>query len=280
MGTPTEKGFKLVRLLLSAACAAWVLFSVLEWWGPGVLCSAGIARECAEGSNRALRATPPDAAAAFRLSRRGCELGDAMSCNNLGVCYQRGSGTTKSLQRAALQYDKVCSLGLGIGCYNRAELADDLPELAARRTENFKRACERGYGLGCRKAWRQSADLKQFLALATRGCDLEDLPSCNVKTLVLAATQPTSSTLRDSVVQLTGSCSQNVTTSCATLGLLYVAGAGVDRDEARGKALLKRGCQPDTPLACSLLENPVLLEDWPSIMRNHELLRRALKISP
>jgi len=203
-----------------------------------------------------------------------------MSCNNLGVCYQRGSGTTKDLARAAQQYDKVCTMGLGIGCYNAAELAEDLPALAASSAENLKRACERGYALGCRKAWRRSADLKQLLALAARGCELEDTPSCNVKALVLAATAPSSPTLRESIVELTQSCSQQATTSCATLGLLYVAGAGVDRDEARGKALLKRGCQPDTPFACTLLEKPELLARWPSVLRSPELLRAMLEVGP
>jgi len=104
-----------------------------------------------------------------------CTLGDAMSCNNLGVCYQRGSGTAKDLRRAAAQYDKVC-IGLGIGCYNSAELANELPELAASSAQNFKRACERGYSLGCRKAWRRAADLKELLAFAIRGCELGDAP--------------------------------------------------------------------------------------------------------
>ena len=222
---------------------------------------------CADASLEALESKPPDGAAALRWSARGCELGHPQSCTNLGVCYHRGAGVAKSLADARRQYGKACAMGSGGGCYNHALLAEEQerPDLEQAR-RGFVRACELQYPLGCRSALQRSADLKQALSFAERGCQLRDLPSCATKALLLAVMQPSSSETRESVAALMAPCSRDEPVSCAVLGMLYAAGVPMTADLARAQELLQRACRHGTPQACELSKNPTMLRRMPELL--------------
>ncbi len=138
----------MARLGIGAASLLWILYSLVTWLAPGALCVVGHRDYCAEASHQALGAKPVDGARAFRLATRGCGLGNAMSCNNLGVCYQRGAGTEKNVPRADLYYRRACQLGAGIGCYNVGKLLEDAGRVEEARAQ-FDLSCTTGMGEGC-----------------------------------------------------------------------------------------------------------------------------------
>jgi TPR repeat protein len=230
-------------------------------------CRIGISGYCADASLEALQSKPPDGAAAFRWSARGCELGHPQSCANLGVCYHRGAGVAKSLADARRQYAKACAMGSGNGCYNHALLAqeDERPDLEQAK-RSFVRACELQYPLGCRSALQRSADLKQALSFAERGCQLQDLPSCASKALLLAVMQPGSNATRESAAALMAPCSRDEPVSCGVLGMLYAAGVPMTRDLSRAEQLLQRACRHGSTRACELSKKPGTLQRMPELL--------------
>lgn len=254
---------RLLSLLWSAfgvaSCLA-LAYSVLGWLSPALLCRAGVKDECADASLQALEGEPPNGAAAFRWSSRGCELGSALSCNNLGVCYQRGAGVTRNATSARREYRKACELGNGLGCYNDAALLADSgePDADARARRGFERACELQSAPGCRSALRRSADLTQALSLAERGCKLDDPPACASKALLLAALRPQSPEARESAAALTLPCSHDEPVSCGVLGMLYAAGVPMSRDLSRATELLARACRHGSKPACELGKSETL----------------------
>ena len=50
---------------------------------------------------------------------------------------------------------------------------------------------------------------------------------------------------------------------CSQLGHMYYSGAGVSQDQARGVALMRRGCAGGDDLACFFLENEGIPETEP-----------------
>jgi TPR repeat protein len=257
------RGSRALSLSWSAfavGCCLWLAWSLISAWWPSLPCRAGVAGYCAEASLQALERDPPDGAAALRWSARGCELGHPQSCTNLGVCYHRGAGVAKSLVDARRQYRKGCAMGSGGGCYNYARLAEEeLPDPEQAKS-GFALACELQDALGCRSALRRSADLKQALSFAERGCQLQDPPSCASKALLLAVMQPSSSATRESAAALMAPCSRDEPVSCGVLGMLYAAGVPMTRDLARAEQLLQRACRHGSTPACKLGKNKDTLQ--------------------
>lgn len=120
---------------------------------PEAMCADGAACNAA-GANyaRAPDAQEEDLLVAARLFQRGCELGFAPACNNLGLAHENASGVPRDHQRAMLAFERACSGGFAEGCSNlgtlyerglgvRVNLGD------AQRAYN--QACRRGSALGC-----------------------------------------------------------------------------------------------------------------------------------
>lgn len=262
---------RLLSLLWSAfgiASCLGLAYTAVGSMSPALLCRARVATACADASLEALESEPPSGPAAYRWSVRGCELGDALSCNNLGVCYQRGAGVAKSTEHARREYRKACELGNGLGCYNDASLLEDSdePEAKLRAQRGFRRACELESAPGCRSAVRRSADLPQALSFAERGCKLEDPSTCASKALLLAVLRPQSSEARESAAALTTPCSQDEPVSCGVLGMLYAAGAPMARDLGRAEELLARACRHGSKPACDLSKKPETLQNMPELL--------------
>lgn len=257
----TEKLFSVARRSSLAIALGWIGYSLVAWLAPGLLCRAGDGAQCAEASNQALGKTPEDGATAFDDAQRGCGLGDATSCNNLGVCYQRGAGVAKSAARAAQHYRQACDAGQGLGCHNLANLLQQSDAPTGEVTAQLDSACALKWAEGCRAAmWRHQGEPALLLKRAEQGCALSDSPSCAMAALVLALTEPGSSRARERIVQVTASCSDDDAASCAMLGLLYARGDGVTRDGARARELLARACRHGAQGACQLAQHPEQLE--------------------
>lgn len=63
---------------------------------------------------------------AFQFAKKGCEVGDKISCNYLGILYGNGKGTASDLNKAFWTFYKLChqdktygTIGMQeLGCYN------------------------------------------------------------------------------------------------------------------------------------------------------------------
>lgn len=237
---------------------------------------------CAEASNEALQKTPEDGEAAAFYAARGCERRSDTSCNNLGVCYERGTGVTKSRAKAEQYYRQACELGAGLGCFNLANLLKAEEGRADEATAHFDRACKLKWGPGCRAAvTRHPSERAVALQRAEEGCELEDAASCGMSALLLAATEPGSPKARQRLVQVTADCGREQPGSCTTLAVLYAGGFGVERDRARSSELLKRACRHGFERACQLEQQPELLEETIALFsRITSTAEPPLKVGP
>jgi TPR repeat protein len=66
-----------------------------------------------------------DETVAARFYHKGCDGGEADSCNNLGYAYAMGNGVIKDEERAAELYQKACDVGQRLGCDNYWSLQKD-----------------------------------------------------------------------------------------------------------------------------------------------------------
>jgi len=81
-----------------------------------------------------------------------CQAGNATACNDLGVSYERGYGTTRNSGKALEVFERACRAGSPDGCNNEAAMLEQgwrPPRDLSRVRELYKLACEHGSGLGC-----------------------------------------------------------------------------------------------------------------------------------
>jgi uncharacterized protein len=133
-------------------------------------------------------AYPRDRARAAEAYERGCGLGGAAACNNLGDALAYGDGVERDLVRAAETFDKACHLGEAIGCANSGymfERGEGAPRDVARARRLYRDACAGGEVYGCLHADMLAAedagaprDSARALAEWQRACDAKNAQAC------------------------------------------------------------------------------------------------------
>jgi len=94
----------------------------------------------------------PDARTAFRAFERACLGGSPDGCGNLGVLYERGEGTAADLSEAVRLYEQACNTGAALGCSNLGALyahGKGVARDATRARGLFALACDTGSAAGC-----------------------------------------------------------------------------------------------------------------------------------
>lgn len=135
-------------------CLALGAVGLRALWGPsaercsdGASCNAaGVAHAEAPDANDAELAT------AARLFQRGCELGHAPACNNLGLAYEGARGVPQDYVRAMSAFERACSGGFAEGCSNQGTLYEHGLGVAVNvgdAQRAYSLACRRGSALGC-----------------------------------------------------------------------------------------------------------------------------------
>ena len=125
-------------------------------------CEQGSAKDCsALGACAALRvcghASQPERY--LRYSKRGCELGDATACTNLGDAYRKGWGGSvepalaqAAFARALAAQRPACEAGDSSGCYMVAHAYHDGLGVAVDAGEArrfFEKSCALGHLFSC-----------------------------------------------------------------------------------------------------------------------------------
>ena len=95
---------------------------------------------------------PRDRTRASTSFARGCDLGDARACNNVGDALAYGDGVGRDVESAAAAFLKACRLGEALGCANlgyMAEYGEGVARDVARARTLYRQACRAGDAWGC-----------------------------------------------------------------------------------------------------------------------------------
>lgn len=142
-------GFAFLGVLaLGAAAFRWISGPSLE-----SLCTDGVSCNAAgAGYAQAADASEDDRTLAARLFQRGCELGHAPACNNLGLAYESAQGVPQDYALAMSAFERACSGGFAEGCSNQGTLYEHglgVPVNLGDAQRAYNQACRRGSALGC-----------------------------------------------------------------------------------------------------------------------------------
>jgi uncharacterized protein len=113
-------------------------------------CDLGAAEACNDlGVMQATaNGTGQDDVSARQLFERACDRASMLGCFNLSVMLKQGRGGPANVPHSQLLLEHACGLGHGGACYNRAlELFESRPDLSALYE---RRGCQLGVGRACR----------------------------------------------------------------------------------------------------------------------------------
>lgn len=150
---------------------------------------------CAAGTSSSLAAPQPksagssDAHAETQLLQRGCQDGDAVMCNDLGVSYLHGVGTPADVALALQAFERSCRRGSADGCGNLGALYESgvgVTASFAQASRLYERACDMGCALGCSnlgalyaRGLGVSRDVEEAQRLFALACETGSAAGCN-----------------------------------------------------------------------------------------------------
>ncbi len=200
-------------------------------------CNAGDAGECEKqcsaghGGSCAMLAVmyrdgtgvKKDWGKAAKLGQAACDKDVSAGCRVAAAAKLDGKGIDKDKTAALALLDKACLAGDGAGCVELgvAKLADK--KLAGDAQYAFRRAC---YGGG------------EFDGCAWLG------------TLYVEGKGGMSASPKVGAKFLEKGCKEGSARACASLGELYKAGKGVDKDPAKAKEMFAKACNGGDDKAC------------------------------
>jgi hypothetical protein len=123
-------------------------------------CQRGDAVACNDLGVTALHSVPSDPRLAARSFERACENGSADGCSNLGALYEAGVGVRASSSDAADLYERACTGGAALGCSNLGALYARGKGVVRDESEAqrlFSEACASGSAAGCNNLMRVGA---------------------------------------------------------------------------------------------------------------------------
>jgi TPR repeat protein len=97
-------------------------------------------------------AAPADLSLALQAFERSCRHGSPDGCGNLGALYESGAGVTASFARASRLYERACTMGCALGCSNLGALYArglGVPRDRDEAQHLFALACDAGSAAGC-----------------------------------------------------------------------------------------------------------------------------------
>jgi TPR repeat protein len=191
-------------------------------------CELGNAVSCTDLGMEYLvgRVVPLDRAAATGWFERACRAGEPYGCSDLGFMLLVGPGVAHDPVRARALFDAACNAEPRL-CANPAAMYRDGLSVAkdpARSAEMFSRACLGGLARACHD-----------LAIAyDAGAGVGRDPA------------------RAAELQA-DACAGKYMRGCAATGVAYLSGAGVPLDEATAVAYFRTACSGGDPVGCSML---------------------------
>jgi uncharacterized protein len=175
-------------------------------------------------------AFPRDRASASRAFSRGCDLGDARACNNLGDALAYGDGAGRDVEGAATAFVKACRLGEPLGCANLGYMA------------------EHGEGV--------ARDVPRARGLYRDACAAGDVYGCLHLDLLAAQDAGAPRDPDRALEHWRHACEQGRARACAFVGVMYEDGPdGVARDEEKSMQAMSRACDLGDTRACDWVKS-------------------------
>ncbi len=188
------------------------------------------------------------------LYQRGCDLGSALSCNDLGVSLERERARSRPL------LERACSLGLQRGCVNLAGLLmEDEAELP-RAVSLLDHACALRDPLACSgiadaayAGHGTTRDLTRAAKNYDRACELGHFTACVSAGWMLDSGEGGAQDARRAVELFRLACERGVAAGCTALGLKGVESATSQAEFDLAMGYLKTSCEHEQALACLVL---------------------------
>jgi uncharacterized protein len=175
-------------------------------------------------------AFPRDRTRAVDAYERGCRLGAAQACNNLGDALAYGDGVPRDVARSASMFDRACRMGEALGCANSGQMFERGEGVArdrARARELYRLACAGGEIYGCLHA--------EMLAAQDAGVPRDP---------------------EGSLGHWRRACDRRDPRACAYVGILYEDGPdGLARDADKSLEAMQRACELGEPRACAWVKD-------------------------
>ena len=235
-------------------------------------CDAGEARACSNlGYILELGdGIPEDPDRAAALYRKACKGGAMVGCNNLGVAYEEGLILEPDVVRARDLYRRSCDGGHVRACTRLAGLhargcfaaegpegaCQPAPDDEAQLAAMIEATCEEaGTPIACAAAgvWLlgKAPNDPKIIERLEKACDNDEPWGCNSLATIFrvgGAGQESDGEKAEVLNDL--ACDKGFLPACRDLGAMYLNGDGVERDEARGLALVKKSCREDATTFC------------------------------
>ncbi len=216
-------------------------------------CKAGSARSCAiAGVQERGRAGDTDAPKrAVELFDRACKGGDSLGCTLLGDAYRFGTGTSRDVLKAGALYGRGCDDGVPAACTQLGTMyyyGDGLTPDLARAVELYGRGCDAGDERSCSllgdlhlTTSGEFHDPARAVSFFQRACEGDDLAGCIARARAIEFGIGTAADVPEAIAEKHRLCDRHPA-ACGQLGVDYLAGRGVARNEEAARRLFSRAC--------------------------------------
>ncbi|MSP26247.1 MAG: sel1 repeat family protein [Myxococcales bacterium] len=213
-------------------------------------------------------ATRRDPLKAAQLYHEACIVQNVSGCANLARVYSRGIGVKTDAQRAVGLNDWSCQRGAPGACRELATahlFGDGAEKDVPRAAELYRKSCKMGDGDACyalgalyEKGAALKGDVSQALSLFEQACVKGQHDACDG----ISRIQFRSEELRLARSEARphpaeAPCAKGSAQDCATAGIAYYNGDGVNADIDRAVGYLQRACSGGYQPSCAVL-GPVL----------------------
>lgn len=205
------------------------------------------------------------------LMQRGCDRGDAGSCESLGSALTMGRpDLTKDVTRGIALLERACGMGRAFACSTLATSLVREKVDPERGITLLDRSCARGSRADCSQLaflYRNGTapggkSPAKALEYDLRGCELGSAVACSAAGKLLAEGQGVKKDLARAAKLFDQGCpvpapppklTSMSTEACARLSEMHLTGKGADKSPAKAVAVLERGCGGKMILTCTKL---------------------------
>ena len=193
----------------------------------------------------------------------GCDGGDAESCFDLALLYDKGEGVGQDHARAAKLYEQACNGGDARGCmylglaYSEGE---GVPQDHARAAQFYQQACDRGlvgacYNLGLAYSAGEGVpmDRTRAVELYQQACDGGAAEGCTNLGYLYGEGYGVRKDSAQAAELFQRACDGGAAMGCYNLGVQYANGDGVPKDQSRATELYHQSCGSDNMSGCTAL---------------------------
>ncbi|MEO1549995.1 MAG: hypothetical protein AAFR93_06135, partial [Pseudomonadota bacterium] len=185
--------------------------------------------------------------------RKACVAQDWSACTTLGAMYEDGEGTWKDEHLAFAFYVTACFARDPDACVKtswnwRIDAASGRYEGHAPYFEVITEACENDHADSCNRLATALRLGQGPFAVDTAHADRILERACRLKSKLACSRAP--KTPAERAAAYSDQCASGEPLSCFLLGQKHIVGDGIERDIARGEALIRESCDRGETQAC------------------------------